>query len=107
MSDTTRDQFKQVFSGLECASGTFSKQAEETMREARKAGGLSEQTMATVAEESVAWISGLQLTRKCKDASRFSHYVPSCALENALRRLNLNQHSTLIFLTCHEQFNCL
>ena len=32
MSDTTRDQFKQVSSELECASGAFSKQAEETMR---------------------------------------------------------------------------
>ncbi|CAD0260405.1 hypothetical protein DENIT_10312 [Pseudomonas veronii] len=29
------------------------------MSEARKAGGLSEQTKATVPEESVAWISGL------------------------------------------------
>lgn len=33
------------------------------MSEARKAGGLSEQTKASVPEESVAWTSGLQLKK--------------------------------------------
>ena len=97
MSDTTRDQFKQVFSGLECASGAFSKQAEETMSEVRKAGGLSEQTKATVPEESVAWISGLQLARKCKDASRFSHFAPGWILEKPCEGLHFSQRSTLNF----------
>ncbi|MGY2365615.1 hypothetical protein ACW9IO_23935 [Pseudomonas azotoformans] len=50
MSDTTHDLLKQVSAELERASSAFSKQAEEAMNEARKAGGLSEQTKATVDE---------------------------------------------------------
>lgn len=88
MSDTTRDLFKQVSSELECASSAFSKQAEEAMNEARK---------TIVPEESVAWISGLQLARKCKDASRFSHFAPGWILEKPCEGLNFSQHSTLNF----------
>lgn len=50
MSDTTHDLLKQVSAELAQASSDFSKQAEEAMTEARKAGGLSEQTKATVDE---------------------------------------------------------
>lgn len=50
MSDTTHDLLKQVSAELERASSAFSKQAEEAMNEARKAGGLSEQTKASVDE---------------------------------------------------------
>ena len=50
MSDTTHDLLKQVSAELAQASSEFSKQAEEAMTEARKAGGLSEQTKAAVDE---------------------------------------------------------
>lgn len=50
MPDTTHDLLKQVSAELERASSAFNKQAEEAMNEARKAGGLSEQTKATVDE---------------------------------------------------------
>ena len=41
MSYTTHDLLKQVSAELAQASSDFSKQAEEAMTEARKAGGLS------------------------------------------------------------------
>ena len=50
MSDTTLDLLKQVSAELERASSDFSKKAEEAMTEARKAGGLSEQTKVAVDE---------------------------------------------------------
>lgn len=50
MSDSTHDLLKQVSAELAQASSDFSKQAEEAMTEARKAGGLSEQTKAAVDE---------------------------------------------------------
>ena len=50
MSDTTHDLLKQVSAELAQASSDFSKQAEEAMTEARKAGGLSEQTKVAVDE---------------------------------------------------------
>lgn len=50
MPDTTHDLLKQVSAELAQASSDFSKQAEEAMTEARKAGSLSEQTKAAVDE---------------------------------------------------------
>ena len=50
MSDTTHDLLKQVSAELAKASSDFSLKAEEAMTEARKAGGLSEQTKAAVDE---------------------------------------------------------
>lgn len=57
MSDTTHDLLKQVSAELERASNAFSKQAEEAMSEARKAGGLSEQTKAAVDELALKYNS--------------------------------------------------
>lgn len=50
MSDTTHDLLETGFAELAQASSDFSKQAEEAMTEARKAGGLSEQTKVAVDE---------------------------------------------------------
>lgn len=50
MSDSTHDLLKQVSAELAQASSELSKHAEEAMAEARKAGGLSEQTKAAVDE---------------------------------------------------------
>lgn len=50
MPDTTHDLLKQVSAELAQATSDFSRQAEEAMTQARRAGGLSEQTKVAVDE---------------------------------------------------------